>query len=94
VGFELAVSAGKQPQTHTLDRAVTGIGTSVLLNAINLHNFCVDISNVAFFTAVTLKMALQGPKNYIKIYAEEIGYHVKGKGEVRPKTYLEGPEGD
>ena len=26
VGFEPTVSAGEQPQTHTLDRAVTGTG--------------------------------------------------------------------
>ena len=66
VRFEPTISAGERPHTHALDRAVTGIGTSVLLNAINLHIVYVDIRNVAFFTllstAVTKKMALQGPK--------------------------------
>ena len=66
VRFETAVSAEDQPQTHALDRAVTGIGTSLLLNAINLLSVYVDLCNDAFFTllstVVTLKMALRGPK--------------------------------
>jgi len=28
VGFEPTISAGERPQTHTLDRALTGTGTS------------------------------------------------------------------
>jgi hypothetical protein len=68
VGFKPAIRAGEQLQTHGLNRAVTGIGTSVLLNAINLHSVYVDIHvrNVAISTllstVVTLQMALQGPK--------------------------------
>jgi hypothetical protein len=54
VGFEPAISAGERPQTHALDRAVTGIGTSVLLNAINLHIVYVDICNVGFFTLLSM----------------------------------------
>jgi hypothetical protein len=30
----------------------------------------------------------------IKIYIKEMGYQVKCKGEVRPKTDHEGPEGE
>ena len=33
-------------------------------------------------------------ENDIKIYLKETGYQVKGKGEVRPKTGHEGPEGE
>jgi hypothetical protein len=53
VGFEPAISAGERPQTHALDRAVTGTGISVLPNVINLHNVYVDICNVAFFTLLS-----------------------------------------
>jgi hypothetical protein len=33
-------------------------------------------------------------ENYIKMYLKEIGYQVKCKGEVCPKTVHEGPEGE
>jgi len=53
VGFEPTISAGERPQTHALDRAVTVIGTSVLLNVINQDIVYVGICNVAFFTLLS-----------------------------------------
>jgi hypothetical protein len=50
VGIEPAISTGERLQTHALDCAVTVIGTSVLLNAINLHIMFVGVCNVAFLT--------------------------------------------
>jgi len=33
-------------------------------------------------------------ENDFKIYFKEMGFQAKGKGEVRPKTGHEGPEGE
>jgi hypothetical protein len=33
VGFELAIRASERPQTHTSDRAVTGIGRFMLIGS-------------------------------------------------------------
>ena len=36
-GFETTISAGERPQTHALDRAVTGTGCSIQFTVINSH---------------------------------------------------------
>jgi len=36
VGFELTISAGEWPQTHALDRTVTGTGTGGSIHATDI----------------------------------------------------------
>jgi len=37
-GFETSISAGERPQTHTLDRAATGVDNNVFMKKETIKN--------------------------------------------------------
>jgi hypothetical protein len=55
-GFERAVSANERPQTHALDRAVTGIG---FFTVNTVHVICTDLYCILYPLSLASTFDLQ-----------------------------------